>query len=117
MTFQQKYPEAFEDDKGTVWTCKAAADPADWDLVHGDAFMEDILGWSLAEAEENYALSVQIEAQKAFWRSHPRLRAFCEFVRRRCGFTSLFLRTVWRDFYGRISWATAWKIAGDLWLR
>lgn len=118
MTFQQKYPEAFEDDCGTVWVSKQAAEAADWTYEHGDAFLAGILGWSMVEALDNFAECQRGAKRRAFWTAYPRLRDTWWFLLRHYRFASMFARTVWRDFYGvRISWATAWKIAGDLWLR
>lgn len=122
MTFQQKYPEAYEDDLGTVWVNKAAADAGklefDSNFAHGDAFLDDILGWSMAEAIENWAGCQKIAKRKAFWKAHPILRDLWWFLLRHYRFTAMFLGTVWREWHGvRISWSLAWQLAGDLWLR
>src|ERR1700743_1175471 len=121
MTFEQKYPEAYEDECGTVWVSKAAADAGkvefDSDFANGDAFLNDVLGWSMAEAIENLAECEKIARRKAFWGTHPRLHDTCWFILRHYRFTSMFLGIVWRDWHGRISWSLAWKLAGDLWLR
>lgn len=117
MTFEQKYPEAYEDECGTVWVNKAAAEAADWTYAHGDAFLGEVLGWSMADALENWEGCKKLAKRRAFWKAHPHLRDAWWFVLRRYRFTNMFLSTVWRDWYGRISWSTAWQMAGDLWLR
>lgn len=117
MKMSDVYPNAYEDDKGTIWTSREMAEEADWTYAHGDAFMEEILGWSWEDAEENFVLC-QFEAKrKEFWRKHSHLRTVLWFLKRRWRFTALFLSIVWRDWYGRISWSTAWTISRDLWLR
>lgn len=118
MTFQQKYPEAYEDECGTVWVNKAAADAADW--MYGDGFLENVLGWSMAEAIENWAGAQKIARRKAFWAAHYVLRRIVWFVWGWWGALGMFLRIVWRkweDDMPRISWSAAWQMAGDLWLR
>ena len=117
MGVKQVYPEAYEDEKGTIWTSKQAADAADWTWEHGDGFLSEVLGWSWEDAEENLILCQSEAKRKEFWRAHPHLRKMVWFTRRRWGFTAMFLSTVWRDWYGRISWSTAWQIASDVWLR
>jgi hypothetical protein len=81
-----------------------------------DAWIEDVLGWSWEDAEENLALCQREAKRKKFWKSHPHLRVFYWFIRRWYGAMSLFSRTVWRDWYGRITWSMAWKMSSDLWL-
>lgn len=117
MTLLDKYPAAYEDEKGTIWISEQAAESADWTYENGDAFMENILGWDWADAEENFLSCQRQEKRRAFWSAHPRLRCALWFIRRWYGALSLFFRTVWRDWYGRISWSTAWKIASGIWLR
>lgn len=117
MMLLEKYPDAFEDDKGTIWSSRQAAEAADWTYEHGDAFLDEILGWDWENAEENLVLCLREEKRKKFWKSHPHLRDVLWFLRRWYGALSLFSRTVWRDWYGRVSWSTAWTIASDVWLR
>lgn len=118
MIFQEQYPNAYEDDFGTIWTSPEAAGKADWEFVRGgDAFMGEILGWSWVEAEENFLECQRLAKRKAFWRAHPRFRDFWWFVLRHYRFVSMFSSTVWRDWEGRISWSTAWTLASDLWLK
>lgn len=117
MKFEQKYPEAYEDECGTVWVNKAAEEAADWTYEHGDAFLENVLGWSMAEAIENWEGYQKLAKRRAFWAAHHWLRDTLWFVQRRYRFTEMFLSTVWRDWYGRISWSTAWAMSRDLWLR
>lgn len=114
MTLLEKYPDAYEDEKGTIWISQQAAQDADWTYENGDAFLEGILGWGWGNAEENFAFCQREAKRRAFWKAHPWLRAVCLFVRQRWRFVSLFSRTVWRDWYGRISWSTAWKISKDI---
>ena len=37
MTLLEKYPNAYEDDKGTIWVSQQAAESADWSYKNGDA--------------------------------------------------------------------------------
>jgi hypothetical protein len=114
MKLREMYPQAFEDERGTIFVSEDAAKSADWTYEHGDAFLEDVLGWSWADAEDNFALSQQIKRRKAFWKRHPHLRSVCRFALSRYRFTMLFSSIVWRDWNGRISWPTAWMIAHDV---
>ena len=117
MTLREKYPDAYEDDHGTIWVSQQAAESADWTYEHGDAFIDDILGYDWENADENLLHLQRQDKRKAFWKAHPVLRDVFWFIRSRYGFLSLFSRTVWRDWYGRISWSTAWSISRDIWLR
>jgi hypothetical protein len=117
MELKEKYPDAYEDDRGTIWVSRQDAEAADWTYKHGDAFMENILGWHWEDAEANYLSCRARDKRRAFWKAHPRLRYILWFIRCWYGALSLFSRTVWRDWYGRISWSTAWQLASDLWLR
>lgn len=118
MTLRDKYPDAYQDDNGTVWVSQHAAKSADWTFSKGDGFMEDILGGSWTDAEENFASCQRANKRKEFWNVHPRLWAILWGIRCWYGALSLFLRTVWRDWHGhRIPWSTAWEMASDLWLR
>ncbi len=111
------YPNAYEDDKGTIWVSKEAADTADWTYEHGDAFLEGILGLSWAEAEECFIEAQKIRRHREWWKSHPRIRDAWWWIRCHWGFTSMLLSTVWRDWHGRITPSLAWTLAGDMWLR
>jgi hypothetical protein len=112
-----EYPDAFEDDKGTIWTSQKAAQDADWTYKHGDAFLENILGWGWINALENYDYCLRERRRKAFWKAHPRLRDTVWFLRCWYGALALFCGTVGRDWEGRISPSLAWTLASDLWLR
>jgi len=117
VTLRERYPDAFEDDKGTIWVSQTAAERADWTFEHGDGFLADTLGWSWADAEESWAMCEAQAKRRVFWQAHPHLLAVMRFLRCRWGFVRLFCATVWRDWYGRISWNTAWKISRDIWLK
>lgn len=116
-TLRDKYPHAFEDDKDTIWVSREACEAADWTYKHGDAFLDDILGWDWQNAEENFTISQREAKRKAFWKAHPRLRSTCWFLRSWYGALAMFAGTVGRDYYGRITPALAWRLASDLWLK
>lgn len=113
MRLLKKYPDAWEDSCGTIWTSREVAAPtAD---VFG--YEDEILGWSWDDAEANFQECERSAKRRRFWESHPYLRRVCRFVVRRWRFVRLFSSTVWRDWYGRISWSTAWQIARDIHLK
>ncbi|CAN5951002.1 unnamed protein product [Sphagnum jensenii] len=99
MTLRDKYPNAYEDEKGTIWVSQQAAEAADWSFEFGDAFLDNILGWDWREAEENFQSCQRRDKRRAFWKQHPRLRDMLWFLRRWCGALWLFSRTVWRDWF------------------
>lgn len=111
------YPLAFEDDHNTIWTSQKAAEAADWTYAHGDGFMDEILGWDWDDAVQNYQVTIEKRRKREFWQRHPALRRVVKFIVARWRFVSLFCGIVWRDWYGRISWSMAWKMAGDVCLR
>jgi hypothetical protein len=111
------YPQAFEDDHGTIWISREHAIAADWTYEHGDAFLEGILGWDWNNAVENRQYTLAKQKKQAFWAQHPILHRVCRFLVTRKNFIRMFCGTVWRDWYGRISWSTAWKIASDVCLK
>ena len=117
MTILDKYPNAYEDDRGTIWVNQQAAESADWSFGFGDAFLDNILGWSWQDALDNFDECQRRDDRRAFWTSHPRLRSLLWFLTRWSRALWMFSRIVWRDWYGRISWSTAWEISRDLWLR
>lgn len=112
-----KYPQAFEDEKGNIWVSEESCLSADWTYAHGDAFLEGILGWDWDNAVENFIYAEALRRKREFWRRHPILRRMWRFLWTRYHFVSMFSRTVWRDWYGRISWSLAWKLSSDLWLK
>jgi hypothetical protein len=117
MTLLEKYPAAYEDEKGTIWASQQAAKSADWTYKHGDAFLEGILGWDWANAEENFVSCQREDKRREFWKSHPYLRDTFWFVLRWYRALAMFCGTVGRDWYGRIGPSLAWQLASDLWLK
>ena len=114
MTFREQYPQAFEDNLQTIWVSEEAAKRADWTFAHGDAFLEDILGCSWAEAYENFALTQRINRRKRWIAKHRNLYKIGRWIRSRYYLMTMFL-SLSRPSY-ELGPCLAWKLATDLWL-
>jgi hypothetical protein len=120
VTFAEAYPNAYEDDLGTIWTSHDDYLVAKEAMAfEGDWWAEFILGWCWKEAEENFALCLKQARRRAFWKRHPVAHEVKWFLWTRWNFLSMFCGIVWRECCAeyRIGPSLAWKLAGDLWLR
>jgi hypothetical protein len=106
------YPNAYEDNRGTIWVSEESSHQET--DSYQDAWVEDVLGWDWENAYENFAICQRVAKRRAFWKAHPHLWKIILFLRRRRNFVMMFSGIVWRDWYGRISWSTAWKISKDV---
>ena len=104
MTLREKYPEAWEDEKGTIWISQPAAESADWTYEHGDAFLENVIGAGHTAGcgrELGDVPRAAMQAPCSGAKHQKLLRITKEFVRSHWNFTRMFCG----DRLARLVWA------------
>ena len=106
MTFQEKYPDAYEDEYGIIWVSKDASLNANWKIKYSNQFLDDTLGWGWKNAEQNFR---KLQKTKAKIRS-IKLRKAKTYEILSClkGFSL-------RDWYERVSLVWVIRVIKSIW--
>lgn len=114
------YPDACEDERGTIWTSKDAVYAVMDEDFNVDANIEDALGWSWDDAVENFAECKRIAILQARRIRFARLYAVRDFICHRWRFVCTFCNLLGREigyYPGRFGPKLSWTIAKTIWLR